>query len=232
MKIFSPGALMIVVAMSDQFGCATRKEQGPWWEERKSRSSGNPVQAQAVASADKSTDPGGTMSSTRHTTSRLAVLLPLLVVAGFAIMACGSGSASGHPGSGITSAQPVITSESTGPVTSPESAPTTDPGSVSPPEPAPTTDQGTTVSGQVVDRNTGQPYAGAIVEFKNLYGGNVHTTTDADGNYSIELPSDTYTALALDENDYNEGFDVTGRPDNAVTVPPSTTVDFVAYPIT
>jgi hypothetical protein len=38
--------------------------------------------------------------------------------------------------------------------------------------------------------------------------------------------------LALDLNDNNEGFDVVGRPDNAVTVPPSTTINFVAYPIT
>jgi hypothetical protein len=70
------------------------------------------------------------------------------------------------------------------------------------------------------------------VEFKNLYGGNVHTTTDADGNYSLTLPPDTYTALALDLNDDNEGFEVVGRPDNAVSVPPSTTINFVAYPIT
>ena len=84
----------------------------------------------------------------------------------------------------------------------------------------------------MVYRDTGEPYAGAIVEFKNLYGENVHTTTDADGHYSMQLPADTYTALALDENDYTEGFDVTGRADNAVTLPPSTTINFEAYPIT
>lgn len=88
------------------------------------------------------------------------------------------------------------------------------------------------MTGRVVYRDTGQPYPGAVVEFKDLFGGNVHTTTDADGSYSVELPPDTYTALALDLNNYNEGFDVTGRPDNAVTVPPSTTVNFAAYPIT
>ena len=105
-------------------------------------------------------------------------------------------------------------------------------GSGSSPEPASPADQGTTVSGQIVYRDTGQPYEGAYVEFKNLYGGNVHTTTDADGYYSLTLPPDTYTALAGDSNDLNEGFDVVGRPDNAVTVPPSTTINFVAYPIT
>jgi hypothetical protein len=88
------------------------------------------------------------------------------------------------------------------------------------------------VSGQVVRQDTGEPYAGAVVEFRNLYGENVHTTTDDHGYYSVELPADTYTASALDENDHNEGFDVSGRPDNAVTVPPSATVNFVAYPIT
>jgi|SRR5437868_11391053 len=148
------------------------------------------------------------MNSTHRTTSHLAILFLLLALAVLAIAGCGSDSA-----------QPVT-----------PGIQTTDP--VSPPEPASPADQGTTVSGQVVDRDTGQPYEGAYVEFKNLYGGNVHTTTDADGYYSLTLPPDTYTALAGDSNDLNKGFDVVGRPDNAVTVPPSTTINFVAYPIT
>src|SRR6266496_3077862 len=159
------------------------------------------------------------MYSTRRTALRVAILFSLLAMAVLAIAGCGSGSASGYPESNITSAQPVT-----------PGIQTTDP--VSPPEPASPADQGTTVSGQVVYRDTGQPYEGAYVEFKNLYGGNVHTTTDADGYYSLTLPTDTYTALAGDSNDLNEGFDVVGRPDNAVTVPPSTTINFVAYPIT
>ncbi len=148
------------------------------------------------------------MYSTRRTTSRLAILFSLLAMAVFAIAGCGSGSD-----------QPVTPdSQTTDLVSSPESA-----------SPA---DQGTTVSGQVVDRDTGQPYAGAIVEFKNLYGYEVHTTTDTDGNYSLKLDPGTYTAVALDLNNLYEAFDLAGRPDNAVTVPPSTTINFVAYPIT
>ncbi len=172
------------------------------------------------------------MNSTRRTTSRLAILFLLLAVAVLAIAGCGSGSASDYPGSNITpGSQPTDTVPSQVPAspTDQGSQPTdTVPSQV----PAPPTDQGTTVSGQVVYRDTGQPYAGAYVEFKNLYGENVHTTTDADGYYSLTLPPDTYTALAGDLSNENEGFDVVGRPDNAVTVPPSTTINFVAYPIT
>jgi hypothetical protein len=165
------------------------------------------------------------MYSTRCTTSRLAILFLLLAMAVLAIVGCGSGSA-----------QPVTPgSQTPDPVSSPEPTSPADqetPDPVSSPEPTSPADQGTTVSGQVVDRDTGQPYAGATVEFKNLYGGNVHTTTDTNGNYSLTLDPGTYTALALDLNNENEGFDVAGRPDNAVTVPPSTMINFVAYPIT
>ncbi len=99
------------------------------------------------------------------------------------------------------------------------------PGSASP------DDQGTTVSGQVVYRDTGKPYAGATVEFKDVYGYYAYTTTDTDGHYSLTLPADTYDAEALDQNNLFEGFDVVGRPDEYVSVPPSTTVNFVAYSI-
>jgi hypothetical protein len=175
------------------------------------------------------------MSSTRRTTSRLAILFPVLAMAGLAIAGCGGGSTGSHPESGVTPIQ-SFTSDVTSPppdssFVSPSEPPAPSPEDVSPTEPPPA-DESTTVSGQVVREDTGEPYAGAVVEFKNLYGGNVHTTTDDNGFYSVELPADTYTALALDFNDYNEGFKVTGRPDNAVSVPPSATVDFVAYPIT
>ena len=105
-------------------------------------------------------------------------------------------------------------------------------GSGSSPGPASPADQGTTVSGQVVYRDTGQPYAGAIVELRNLSGWYVTSTTDADGHYSLTLPADTYTVEALDLNDLNETFDAVGLAGNAVTVPPSTTINFVAFPIT
>jgi len=66
---------------------------------------------------------------------------------------------------------------------------------------------------------------------KNVDGENVHTTTNADGYYSLPVPEGVYTALALDLNNENAGFDVVGRPDDTVSVPPSTTIDFVAYAI-
>ena len=160
------------------------------------------------------------MPSIRHTTSRLAILFPVLALASLAITGCGGGSTSSQPVDHITSFSPAPAA----PSTEPPPAPST--------EPPPAPDEPPTVSGQVVHQDTGEPYAGAIVEFKNLYGENVHTTTDSTGHYSMQVPADTYTALALDENDYNEGFEVAGRSDNAVTVPPSTTVNFVAYPIT
>ncbi len=87
-----------------------------------------------------------------------------------------------------------------------------------------------TISGRVTVRATGAPYPGAIVEFKNVYGGNVHTTTNANGVYSLPVPDDVYTALALDLHNDNAGFDV-ARGSNTVSVPPSTRVDFEAYPI-
>ena len=87
-----------------------------------------------------------------------------------------------------------------------------------------------TISGRVTVRATGAPYPGATVEFKNVYGGNVHTTTNANGVYSLPVPGDVYTALALDLHNDNAGFDVVGGS-NTVSVPPSTRVDFEAYPI-
>jgi hypothetical protein len=80
-------------------------------------------------------------------------------------------------------------------------------------------------------RDSGAPYSGVSVEFKNLLGENVHGETDANGFCSLQVPPDAYTALAVDLNNLNAGFDVVGRSSNAVSVPPSTTVDFVGYPI-
>src|SRR6478672_3301362 len=64
-----------------------------------------------------------------------------------------------------------------------------------------------TISGRVTVRETGAPYPDAIVEFKNTTGGNVHATTDVNGEYSLQVPDDVYTALALDLNNTNAGFD-------------------------
>jgi hypothetical protein len=74
------------------------------------------------------------------------------------------------------------------------------------------------------------PYPDAIVEFKNTTGGNVHTTTDVTGEYSLQVPDDVYTAFALDLNNTNAGFDAVGGA-NSVSVPPSTRINFEAYPI-
>jgi protocatechuate 3,4-dioxygenase beta subunit len=144
---------------------------------------------------------------------RFAVVLSALGVIGLAVAGCDSGSTS-QSAAGGTGSAPSATAASGNSQSAAQDG------------------QGTMVSGQVIHGDTGEPYANAIVEFKNLYGGNVHTVTDADGRYSVELPPDTYTALALDSNDYNEGFNVVGRTDNAVTVPPSTTINFEGSPIT
>lgn len=77
----------------------------------------------------------------------------------------------------------------------------------------------------------GQPYAGAIVECRNLWGFNVHTTTDSGGLYSMPLAADVYNCFALDLNDFNAGFKVVGRNDAVISVPPSVVLNFVAYPI-
>jgi hypothetical protein len=92
-------------------------------------------------------------------------------------------------------------------------------------------DVATTVTGHVKVRGTGAPYPGAIVEFRNVYNAELHTTTDSSGAFSIALPAGVYNAFALDLNDMNAGFDVDDRIDSVVKVPPSTEINFVAYPI-
>ena len=86
------------------------------------------------------------------------------------------------------------------------------------------------VSGRVTVEGSGDPYAGATVEFRNVYGKELHTVTDNDGYYSIPLPDGTYNAFALDLNDMNAGFKVVGN-DSVIEVPSSESVDFVAYPV-
>ena len=80
----------------------------------------------------------------------------------------------------------------------------------------------------MTDRETGEPYPGAAVQFSNLWGGNVHMDTDANGEYSLPAPADVYTAVALDLANMTMNFDLVGRPYNVVEVPPSTRVDFEA----
>ena len=95
-----------------------------------------------------------------------------------------------------------------------------------------------TVSGQIVDRDTGEPYPNAYVRFAWLvnatYEGETHTTTDARGRYALELPAGQYQVTAGDSCDLNAGFSIVGRaPDDVmITVPGTAEVDFVEYPIT
>ena len=159
--------------------------------------------------------------STRRMGPRLLIALCLLPSLAFALTACGGGgSAPGGQGQGPASG------------TQPASQADQSPAALADQSPATLADQGTAVSGYVTVRGTGEPYPGVTVEFKDVYGGNVHTTTGADGYYSVQVPEGVYTALALDLNNENAGFDVVGRPDNTVSLPPSAWIDFVAYPIT
>ena len=94
-----------------------------------------------------------------------------------------------------------------------------------------------TVSGEIVDRATGQPYPNAYVRFGWLvdavYEKETHTVTDGSGRYEIQLPAGQYQVTAGDSCDLNAGFAIVGRSadDVMITVPGTNVVDFVEYPI-
>jgi hypothetical protein len=94
------------------------------------------------------------------------------------------------------------------------------------------------VSGQIVHRDTGEPYPNAYVRFGWLvnasYGEETHTLTDSSGRYAIQLPAGQYQVTAGDSCDLNAGFAIVGKaPDDVmITVPGTSEVDFVEYPIT
>jgi hypothetical protein len=103
---------------------------------------------------------------------------------------------------------------------------------ISAPSPTPTPTQvdsdGTTVSGHVYTES-GRPVAHATVEFRKIACPDCMpqpwTTTDANGAYSINLDAGVYGAECPDP--FNCGVKGnTGGP-YPVTVPPSTTVDFI-----
>ena len=95
-----------------------------------------------------------------------------------------------------------------------------------------------TVSGRIVHRDTGQPYANAYVRFAWLvnasYEEETHTVTDGGGRYTIQLPVGQYQVTAGDSCDLNAEFAIVGKaPDDVmIAVPETSEVDFVEYPIT
>jgi hypothetical protein len=95
-----------------------------------------------------------------------------------------------------------------------------------------------TVSGQIVDRATGDPYPNAWVKFAWLVDANhemeTHTVTDGSGRFEIQLGAGQYQVTAGDDCDLNAVFAIVGRaPDDVmITVPGTSVVDFVEYPAT
>jgi hypothetical protein len=94
------------------------------------------------------------------------------------------------------------------------------------------------VSGQIVRGDTGEPYPKAYVRFAWLVNAisekEIHTVTDGSGRYAVELPAGQYQVTAGDSCDLNAGFAILGRaPDDVmITVPGTSRVNFVEYPIT
>lgn len=150
-------------------------------------------------------------SPRRPDRARRILTAAVIVTSALALGACGS-LGNGNPRSDSSTGSPA----SAQPLTS-------DPGTVD----SGISDSGTTVSGYVRLQD-GQPVAGESVEFESPLGFNFHTTTDTDGYYSLTLIAGAYNAEAPD---INAETDVVGRPNNTVSVPPSTTVNFVAVPV-
>jgi hypothetical protein len=143
--------------------------------------------------------------------ARRILTAAVIVTSALVLGACGS-LGNGNAGSDSSTGSP----DGTQPLTS-------DPG----PDDSGISDSGTTVSGYVRMQD-GQPVAGESVEFESPLGFNFHTTTDTDGYYSLTLIAGAYNAEAPD---ISAETNVVGRPDNTVSVPPSTTVNFVAVPV-
>ena len=159
---------------------------------------------------------------------RISIVVSLML----ALAACGSQSSG--PGPGPTSSSP-----SSGPTSSgPSSGPTSSGPSSGPTSSGPSSSAYSTVSGQIVHRDTGEPYPNAYVRFAWLVDANyeeeAHTVTDGSGRYAIQLPAGQYQVTAGDSCDLNAGFAIVGRaPDDVmITVPGTSEVDFVEYPIT
>jgi|SRR6516164_4937873 len=139
-----------------------------------------------------------------------------------ALAACGSQSSVSPP----VSPPPVSTTDA--PNLSPAGSPTG----------SPTASAYSTVSGKITRGDTGEPYPNAYVRFGWLvnatYEEETHTVTDASGRFEIQLPAGQYQVSAGDSCDLNAGFAIAGRApdDTMITVPGTSEVDFVEYPIT
>jgi hypothetical protein len=62
----------------------------------------------------------------------------------------------------------------------------------------------------------------------------IHTVTDGNGRYAIQLTAGQYQVTAGDDCDLNAGFAIVGRAsdDAMISIPGISVVDFVEYPIT
>jgi ABC-type transport system substrate-binding protein len=156
---------------------------------------------------------------------RISIVVILMLA--LAVAACSSTSSSSTTTTGPTTTGPTTTAPTTsGPTTT---GPTTS---------GPTTSASYTVSGQIVHQDTGAPYPNAYVRFEWLvnasYEGEAHTVTDGSGRYTIQLPAGQYQLTAGDSCDLNAGFAIVGKaPDDVmITVPGTSEVDFVEYPLT
>jgi Carboxypeptidase regulatory-like domain len=166
---------------------------------------------------------------------RISIVVILMLA--LAVAACSSTSSSsttntGPTGTGPTTSGPTGTGPTgTGPTTS-------GPTGTGPTDSGPTDSGYYTVSGQIVHQDTEAPYPNAYVRFEWLvnasYERETHTVTDGSGRYSIQLPAGQYQLTAGDSCDLNAGFAIVGKaPDDVmITVPGTSEVDFVEYPIT
>jgi hypothetical protein len=133
---------------------------------------------------------------------------------------------------------PAITTSTLPPEQSSSSSPRVVPRPVhsSTPRPSPSTSSAsslyTTVTG-MVKTASGAPYAGASVEFadprtaNNDVQYNVHTTTGANGRYSMQVPNGLWRVEALAPYNNPATFSVVGMSSNDVVLPGLTTVNFV-----
>lgn len=149
---------------------------------------------------------------------RISIVVILMLV----LAACSSSS--GVDPSGPSSSSPSPSSPS--PNSSPSSSSSPSRGAYS------------TVSGRIVRLDTGKPYPNAYVRFGWLVDANhemeIHTVTDGNGRYAIQLTAGQYQVTAGDDCDLNAGFAIVGRaPDDVmISIPGISVVDFVEYPIT